>query len=63
MTFKERDPITAEDWRKVQSQELYKLYASSSIISVIKSRRIGWVGHVVHMGDIRNKYKNFCQEN
>jgi hypothetical protein len=32
------------------------LYSLPSIIRIIKSRRIGWAGHVVHMG-ARNTYR------
>jgi len=32
------------------------LCASPSSIRVIKSRRLKWLGHVVHMGDIINAY-------
>jgi hypothetical protein len=34
--------------------ELHNLYPSPSIIRVIKSRRIGWSGHVARMGEKRN---------
>jgi hypothetical protein len=30
------------------------LYTSPNIIRVIKSRRMRWVRHVAHMGDMRN---------
>jgi hypothetical protein len=33
-------------WRKVYSEEHYKLYSSPSIIRMIKSRRMRWIGHV-----------------
>jgi hypothetical protein len=33
------------------------LYASQNIIKVIKSRRLGWVGHIARMGEMRNAYK------
>jgi hypothetical protein len=36
---------------------LHNLYASPNIIRVIKSRRIRWMGHVAHMGEMRNVYK------
>jgi hypothetical protein len=42
--------------------ELYNLYSSSNIIRLIKLRRMGWAGHVAHMGEMRNAYKNCCQE-
>jgi hypothetical protein len=37
-------------WRKLHNEELNDLYSSSSIVRVIKSRRIGWAGHVARMG-------------
>jgi hypothetical protein len=33
------------------------LYSSPSIIRIIKSRRIRWVGHVARMGKKRNAYR------
>jgi hypothetical protein len=36
-------------WRKLHN-ELHKLYSSPSIIRIIKSRRMGWTGHVALMG-------------
>jgi hypothetical protein len=42
-----RDEVTGK-WRRLHNQELYALY-SSIIIQVIKSRRMGWAGHVAHM--------------
>jgi hypothetical protein len=41
-------------WRKLQNEELHDLYASPSIIRIIKSRRMRWVGHVAQMGEKRN---------
>jgi hypothetical protein len=40
-------------------QELHSLYSSPSIIRMIKSRRIGWAGHVARMGAKRNAYRIF----
>jgi hypothetical protein len=34
-------------WRKLHKEELHNLYFSPSIIRMIKSRRMRWVGHVV----------------
>jgi hypothetical protein len=42
------------DWRKLHNEELCELYSSSSIIRIIKSRRIRWAGHVARMGEKRN---------
>jgi hypothetical protein len=44
------------EWRKLHNEELYDLYSSSSIIRIIKSRRIRRVGHVAQMGEKRNAY-------
>jgi hypothetical protein len=51
-----RDEVM-EDWRKVHNEELRDLYSSSSIIRIIKSRRMRWVGHVARMEEKRNAYK------
>jgi hypothetical protein len=38
-------------WRKLYNEELHDFYYSTIIFRVIKSRRIGWAGHVVRMGE------------
>jgi hypothetical protein len=43
-----RDEVT-RGWRK-----LHNLYSSPSIIGIIKSRRMRWVGNVARMGEKRN---------
>jgi hypothetical protein len=40
----------------MHNEELHNLYASPNIIRVYKSRRMRWVGHVAHMGRMRNAY-------
>jgi hypothetical protein len=45
-----RDEVRGQ-WRKLQKEELNDLYSSPNIIRVIKSRRMEWAGHVVHMGE------------
>jgi hypothetical protein len=44
-------------WRKLHNEELYNFYSSPStfIIRMIKSRRMRWAGHVVRIGEKRNK--------
>jgi hypothetical protein len=37
--------------------ELRDLYSLPSIIRIIKSRRMRWVGHVARMGEKRNAYR------
>jgi hypothetical protein len=51
-----RDEVTGE-WRKVRNEKLRDLYSPPSIIRIIKSRRIRWVGHVARMGEKRNAYR------
>jgi hypothetical protein len=43
-------------WRKLHKEELHNLYASPSVIRIIKSRRMRWVGHVARMEN-RNAYR------
>jgi hypothetical protein len=45
-------PKREEDgsWRKLHNDELHSLYSSPNILSMIKSRRMRWVGHVARMG-------------
>jgi hypothetical protein len=51
-----RDEVTGK-WRKLHNEELHDLYPSPSIIRIIKSRRMRWVGHVTWMGEKRNVYR------
>jgi hypothetical protein len=44
-------------WRKLHNDELHSLYASPTIVRVIKSRGIRWVGHVARMGEGRSVYR------
>jgi hypothetical protein len=44
-------------WRKLHNEELHDLYFSPYDISMIKSRRTTWAGHVTSMGEMRNAYK------
>jgi hypothetical protein len=38
------------EWRKLHNEELPDLYSSPSIIRVMKSRKMRWMGHVARMG-------------
>jgi hypothetical protein len=40
-----RDEVTG-GCRKLHNEELHNLYSSPSIITMIKSRRMRWAGHV-----------------
>jgi hypothetical protein len=50
-----RNGVTGR-WRKLHNEELHNLCSSSSIITIIKSRRMRWAGHVARMGEKRNVY-------
>jgi len=47
-----RDEVTGEQ-RKLHNKDLNDLYCSPNIVRVIKSRRMGWAGHVARMVDRR----------
>jgi hypothetical protein len=50
-----RDEVTG-GWKKLHNEELHGLYSSSSIVRVIKARRMKWAGHVARMRDVRGAY-------
>jgi len=52
----QRDEVTRK-WRKLYNEVLYNLYSSSSIVRVIKSRRMRWAGHVARMGEREDVYR------
>ena len=41
----------------MHNEELNDLYSSSSIVRVIKSRKMRWVGHVARMGEETGVYR------
>jgi hypothetical protein len=47
-----RDEVTGE-WRKHSNEELHDLYCLSTILRVIKSRRMRWTGHIVRLREGR----------
>jgi hypothetical protein len=50
-----RDDVTVE-WRKLHIEELHDLYSSPTIVRVIKSRTMRWMGKVARMGEERSVY-------
>jgi hypothetical protein len=44
-------------WRKLHNDELHSLYSSPNIVTVIKSRRMRWVGQMTRMGEGRGAYR------
>jgi hypothetical protein len=51
-----RGEVTGE-WRKLYNEELNDLYSLPNIVRVVKTRRMGWAGHVARMGEDRGVYK------
>jgi hypothetical protein len=43
--------------KKLLNDELHNLYFSPNIVTVIKSRKMRWAGHVVRMGEGRGVYR------
>ena len=52
-----REEITGE-WRKLHNADLHTLYSSHNIIRNIKSRRLRWAGHIAHMEESKNAYRD-----
>jgi hypothetical protein len=50
--------VRREGWEKLHNEELHELRSSSSIIRIIKSRRMRWAGHVAQMREKRNVYRS-----
>ena len=51
-----RDEVT-RDWRKLHNEELNGVYCSPNIVRGIKSRRMGWDGHVARMEESSGVYR------
>ena len=45
------------EWRRLHNEELHSLYRSPNIVTVIKSRRLRWAGHVARMEEGRSALK------
>jgi hypothetical protein len=52
-----RGEEVAVDWRRIHDKELYNLYVSANIITVINSRKVRWVGYVARMEERGNAYR------
>jgi hypothetical protein len=44
-------------WRTLHNEKLCNLHSSPNIIRMMKSRRVGWAGHVAHMQKKRSACK------
>ena len=47
---------------RLHNEELNDLYSSPNIVRVIKSRRMGWAGHVARMGEERGVYRTLLEK-
>lgn len=54
MSGYKRAEVTVE-WRKMHREELHNLYSPPNFV-MIKSRRLGWVGHVAGIGEEKCEY-------
>jgi hypothetical protein len=54
--LKKKDEVIG-GWTKLHNEELHHLFCLPSIIRMIKSRGVRWVGHVAQMGENRNVYR------
>jgi hypothetical protein len=43
-------------WQETAEDCIMSFITSPNIIHMIKSGRMGWVGHVAHIGEMRNAY-------
>jgi retron-type reverse transcriptase len=61
-TFRPKREEMVAGWRRLYNEELCNMYASPNIITVIKSKRIRWMGYAAHMGNIRNAYNTLVRK-
>jgi hypothetical protein len=51
-----KDEVPGE-WRKLHNEELRNLFSSPSIIRMLESRKMRWMGHIARKGEKRNVYR------
>jgi hypothetical protein len=51
-----RGEVTGE-WRKLHNEKLKDLYSLPTIVRVVKSRRMRWVGHMARIGKERGVHR------
>jgi hypothetical protein len=54
--FGPKREVETGELTRLHTEQLHDLYASSTIVRVIKTRRMRWVGHVARMGEGRGVY-------
>jgi hypothetical protein len=50
--FRPKRDAVIGGWRKLHNEEVHNLYCMPSIIIIVNSRDMRWVGHVALMGKI-----------
>jgi hypothetical protein len=55
--FRPKREEAAGDWRKLREEAHHILHSPPDIIRMMKSRSVGWSGHVTCMGESRNAEK------
>ena len=48
-----RGKYLVQPWRRKSNQELDKIIKHKNIINLIRAQRLGWVGHIERMEEIR----------
>ena len=56
MTGSKTDEVT-EEWRKLHKEEIYGLYSSPDIITLITSKRLRRANHAARVGERRVAYR------
>jgi hypothetical protein len=52
----------AEDWKELHNEDLHNLYTPPDIARLIKSKRMRWMDHEAHMGEMRNAHKSLVRK-
>jgi hypothetical protein len=60
--FRPKRKEVTREWIKPHNEELNDPNASPNIVRVIKSRRMGWAGHVVRKGEEWRRMQSFGGE-
>jgi hypothetical protein len=51
-----RDGMTG-GWRQLHNEELHNLCSSPSIITILKTIRVRWAGHVAQIGEKKTAHR------
>jgi hypothetical protein len=59
--FEPKREEVAGGWRRLHNEELHNLYATQSVIKVIKPRNMMWASHSTRW-EVIKIYKNICRK-